>query len=191
MSTARATGTLTITVVDSCAIAADVANAITIELDDDLNNEKTCFTPGERIYLRVYGTPTELSYAIRNTYGSIIANPGGSGLSEHEEYVTITEGSGSTQYPIHQMDSIAWHGDSPCPIGSVEYNVTVFSGGYKYLRCTEGSCSGSPDDNPEPDETGICDVTYGVLKVEYKSYYESFYAIADAAGRILVYAYED
>jgi len=180
-STSRATATLVVTVSETCLTDE---RAINIELNEILNNDRTCFTAGQRVYIRVFPQPEDLDYTIGNTNGVIIADPGNDGLLEVEdEYVQITDGTGNLSYPLHSIDSIEWHGDAPCPLASVSYSV-----GQKAIQCSTGTCTDSPEDELAE---GVCDVTYGVLKISYKSLFKSYYAIANEYGTILIYAYEN
>jgi len=177
--TSRATGTLTIDIVESCITVTD-DHEIDIEIDGDIS----CFVPGQSIPLRIYPTPDTLSFTVKNTFGSVVADSGSNGTSVHEEYIEVKDGAATTEYPIYSVDSISWHGnDAPCSTANITWTK-----GYKYLRCTDGSCTGSPDDT---GTAGICDITWGVLKVNYRAFYKGYVANATEAGKIIIYAYEN
>jgi hypothetical protein len=174
----RAKATLLIEIKDTCL---ETAVTITIELDVEANKEQTCFTPGQQVYLRVYTEPQGMQYTIGNTYGAMVAHPEKDGLSEHEEYIEVVDGVASLGYPLNRIISVEWWGRVPCPIATVQFMV-----GQRAFKCGEGACSSSPEDY----DTGICKVTYGVLKIKYNSLFKSYAAIANKAGKILIYAYE-
>jgi hypothetical protein len=176
MATTRTTGSLTVTVQESCITLAD-DKEIKIELDDDLNGGVTCFEPNQDIYLRFYLSPQGLSITAETTNGSLYAT-GGGGTSEHTEEVTITDGEGSASYPINSISSIEWVGNAPCSVGAIEYET-----GRKYLSCP--SCSGSPEGGSS------CEVTYGVVRITYTSLYKTYVLNVPEAGKVVVYAYEN
>jgi len=176
MATSRATGSLTVTVQESCITLAE-DKQIKIELDDVLNGGRTCFEPNEDIYLRFYLTPQGLSFTAETTNGTLYAT-GSGGLTEHTEEVTISDGEGSTSYPIDSITSREWLGNAPCSIGAVEWAV-----GRSYLNCP--SCSGSPEGGSS------CEVTYGVIRISYKARYVGYVLNVPEAGKVVVYAYEN
>lgn len=178
MATSRTTGSLTVTIQESCIDIADDKN-IKIELDDDANNGVTCFEPNQDIYLRFYLTPSDLDFTAEITNGTIYAT-GGGGTTEHTEEVTIQDGEGSTSYPIDSVSSIEWLGKAPCSISGVTYEQ-----GRSYLACPEGSCSGSPEGGT------VCDTTYGVIKITYTSAYQGYVINVPEAGKVIIYAYEN
>jgi len=177
MATTRTKGSLQITIVASCADDSD--KGIKLELDEELNNEDTCFEPNQDIYLRLYLTPEDLDVTLKTTYGSLYAT-GGGGYSEHEEDITITDGTGSTGYPIHEVDSIDWLGNAPCGIDNVSWTQ-----GSDVLICATDTCQGSPDGVDE------CEVTYGVVQIVYTSKYTNYVLNVPGAGTVIVYAYEN
>jgi len=170
----RTTGSLTVTIEASCA--ADAAELIRIELDEDLNGGRTCFEPNQDIYLRLYTSPTDLDLTLAVTLGSISIV--GGGVSSHEESITVQDGEGNAGYPIKAISSKEWHGNAPCPAASV-----TFTAGYTQLLCPTENCSGSP----LGDDT--CEITYGVLDVDYTSDYRSLVLNVSEPGDVIVYAY--
>lgn len=178
MATSRTVGSLSVTITESCLTLAD-DKQIKIELDDVLNNEQTCFEPNSDIYLRFYLTPQSLSITAEVTNGTLYAT-GSGGTTTHTEDVTITDGEGSTGYPINSVSSIEWLGTAPCSIGDVNWDV-----GRSYLNCPTGDCSGSPDGGSS------CEVTYGVIRITYTSKYVGYVINVPEAGKAIVYAYEN
>ena len=181
MATSRTTGSLAVTITESCITLAD-DKQIKIELDDVLNNGETCFEPNTDIYLRFYLTPQDLSITAGITNGTLYAT-GGGGTTDHTEDVTITDGEGTVGYPIDAVSSIAWLGKAPCGIGDVNWDV-----GRSYLTCPVGECSGLPE-SPEGEDS--CEVTYGVIRITYTSRYVGYIINVPEAGKAIVYAYEN
>lgn len=176
MATSRTVGSLTVTVAETCITLAD-DKQIKIELDDILNGGLTCFEPNSDIYLRFYLTPQSLSITTETTNGTLYAT-GGGGYTDHTEEVVISDGEGSTSYPIDSISSKEWLGDAPCAIGAIEWAV-----GRSYLNCP--TCSGSPEGGD------VCETTYGVIRITYRAKYVGYVLNVPEAGKVVVYAYEN
>lgn len=181
MASSRTTGSLTVTITESCITLAD-DKQIKIELDEVLNNEATCFEPNTDIYLRFYLTPQDLSITANVTNGTLYAT-GGGGVTTHTEEVTITDGEGNTSYPIDAISSIEWVGRAPCGIGDVDWGV-----GRSYLVCPTAGCTGLPH---SPEGVPSCEVTYGVIRITYTARYIGYVLNVPEAGKAIVYAYEN
>jgi hypothetical protein len=178
MATSRTVGSLNVTIVETCIDISD-DKQIKIELDEDLNNEVTCFEPNSDIYLRFYLSPQDLDITAGITNGTLYAT-GRGGLSEHTEEIVITDGEASTTYPIEDVSSIEWIGNAPCAIGNVDWDV-----GRSFLACPTDGCVGSPDGEPS------CEVTYGVIRIEYTARYIGYVANVPSAGTTVIHAYEN
>ena len=198
----RTTGTLTITVQDSCA--ADTQDSIKIELDDVLNAD-TCFLTNQNIYLRLFFSPLTLAddvtvditngdiYKNMDTSGTVKTINGdddddnndilyqyfvGYGISTRTEDIVITDGEGTTGYPISDVISMDWLGDEPCNTAAVQWTV-----GRSTLECP--SCSWSV-----PGTSEECKLVYGVLRIVYESKFIPYICSTPESGKLLVYAFQ-
>jgi len=195
----RTTGTLTITVVETCATT--LTDAIQIELDDNINAD-TCFLKNQDIFLRLFFSPltlgddktVDITSGVINPYSgangrTFSVNTGddnklysysdGGGLVTLTEEILITDGAGSTTYPIYSVGSVDWVGDEPCSVESVSW-----SQGRNSLSCPQ--CAGSP-----AGATGQCSVTYGYIRITYTAKFECYVCNSPEAGKVLVFAYEN
>lgn len=173
MADTRASGSLTVTIQETCVTGADAS--IQVEVNADDNGGATCFEPNQDFYVRVYTSPYNLDVVFDTTLGTY--SYVSAGYSTHEEDIVITNGEGSTSYPIYAVSSIAWHGDAPCAVGALQW-----AQGYNYLNCP--TCTGSPEG------ADSCEYTFGVLSVEYTSYYRLYRMNVTAAGKVVAYAVE-
>ncbi len=175
MADTRASGSLTVTIEESC-ITTGQDNNIQVEVNADDNGGATCFEPGQNIYVRVYTSPYNLAIDFDTTYGTYSYE--GAFFSTHDEELEINDGEGTTSYPIYSLTSRSWHGDNPCAINSVQWGQ-----GYTYLQCP--ACTDSPEGGDS------CELTFGVLNVEYTSYYRKYRINVPASGKVIIYAIEE
>lgn len=178
MTNSRVSATLQVEIVASCVSDTKRAKSIQLELDADLNTE-TCFTPGTDVYVMLFPSPYSLSYSVKISLGTIFRNSGNDGYARYTEYVSITNGEGSTSKPMHTIESYEWIGTAPCSIGQLQFDTS----GYKFFKCE--ACSGSPECEKS------CDVVNGVLKVTYLSLFHSYVINVPTADTTIITAYEN
>ena len=179
MADSRASATLTVEIVASCVTDTARAHSIQLELDDDLNGGNTCFTTNTPVYIMLFPSPYSLDFSVDISYGTIESNQADDGFVRYTEYVTISDGEGSSSKPIHTLESYEWIGRAPCPISQLQFDTS----GYKFFKCNV--CSGSPECGDS------CEVVNGVLKITYLSLFKSYVINVPAAETVVITAYED
>lgn len=86
---------------------------ISVELDDELNGDKTTFKSGDTVYFNVYTNPTDLSVTVDTTLGSTAEN--GSKSVEQTETISFVKSKTASL--------------SKLPAGAVSYSYIGRSGG--------------------------------------------------------------
>lgn len=178
MADSRASATLQVEIAASCVTDTARTHSIQLELDSDLNDGVTCFTPNTDVYVMLFPSPYSMDYLVDITYGTISRNYSDDGFVRYTEYVAVTNGEGSANKPIHTLESYEWIGDAPCAIGQLQFDTS----GYKFFKCNV--CSGSPECGDS------CDAVNGVLKITYLSLFHSYVINVPAVSEVLITAYE-
>lgn len=153
----------------------DLACSISIELDNEFNGGRTCFTPGESFWVRVYSPVT---YELYMTGGGKISKqsnvvetiPDPNDVDADDwEYVNFTDWSGSASKPIWSIINKNWCFHN---LGTVNWRRN-----FNDLWVNHDS------DNP--------DLGYGVLRIKYKSRFDRYELRAPGAGhdiKVVVYS---
>lgn len=158
-----ATGSITVTFKAVCEEGVSVS----VELDDDRNQGKTCFMPGDTAYIKVYTIPHTANLEVFTTFGSISAVGSYSEsfpATDESSYITFagtTESSVSK--PIISGFSYNW-------IGSTYYSVS----GVSY---DEGSIQVRLSD-PSADPERFA----GVMEISYNTLYRSYALTVSSLG---------
>jgi hypothetical protein len=161
-STTRAESTLTVDIAETCKIRYGTVFALSMELDEEYNNGKTCFAPGERAYFKIYASgPYRRGATLGNSYRDA-ANIG----ETVTEYISFTSFSGSASKPVWNITNYEWVGKSLGPI-----------------KILKGSNRIITDEDEDKDG-------YGVILVTYDTRFNRFYHICNQEADVIVYAIE-
>lgn len=107
--------------------------ALVIDLDDEMNEEKTQFLYGEKAYFRIFKYPSSLSITITQSDGDITSE--GSGSSEEEETIIfVSTDEASSSKPIKSITSYEWFGNSLGSVSAIGTNVKTSQSGVGVLK---------------------------------------------------------
>lgn len=107
--------------------------ALVVELDDEMNNDKTQFCYGEKAYFRIYKYPSTLELTITQSDGTIASE--GSGTSDEEETITFVDtDSSSASKPIESISSYSWLGNSLGAVSGIGTTVKSSNEGVGVLK---------------------------------------------------------
>lgn len=84
---------------------------LSVELDAELNMDRTCFLYGEKVYFRVYHSPA-LTITIISSDGSVFLESLGSSSSEEENISFADTNEASVSKAINVLSSYSWIGRS-------------------------------------------------------------------------------
>jgi hypothetical protein len=159
----RAKGVLSVEFVETCNLdRIGTVFSLSMEFDDEYNNSKTCFAPGDRAYYRVYASgPYRLGATLGNSFQDS-PNVG----EEVTEYISLTNFAGSASKPIWSVIRYEWIGKSLGKIKLLKGSNRVF--------VTE-----------DPDKDG-----YGVILITYQSRFNRYYHICNQEADVIAYAIE-
>ena len=88
---------------------------LSVELDTELNMDRTCFLYGEKVYFRVYHSPA-LTITVIPSDGSVFLESVGSSSSEEENISFADTNEASVSKAIDVLSSYSWFGRS---LGSI------------------------------------------------------------------------
>ena len=84
---------------------------LSVELDDDLNEGRTCFLYGEKVYFRAYHS-LNLTITVESSDGSIFLESVGATDTEEENLSFANTDEASTAKTIFTLNSYSWFGRS-------------------------------------------------------------------------------
>lgn len=84
---------------------------LSVELDADLNDDKTCFLYGEKVYFRVYHDAT-LVITVEASDGAVFLHSVGAIDSEEENVSFVNTNEASTAKMVMTLNSYSWFGKS-------------------------------------------------------------------------------
>jgi hypothetical protein len=172
-STNKTTAKANLTI--SFATRCDVSDSINVELDADLNEDKSCFLYGDTAYFRVYTNPLDMEYDmyISDPSASLFVYwPPGHSLTvlptedKEETLEFVEEETASLEKPTEALDSTLWYGNN--------LGVLILSGNQ------EVRVSNKVNDM----YFGTCKITY---KAPYKVYGLILYTKAETEWPVIVY----
>ena len=109
--------------------------ALAVELDDEMNDNKTQFRYGEKAYFRIFKYPSSLSITISKSDGTITSE--GSGDSEEEATITfVNTDEGSVSKPVKSITSYEWLGNSLGSVSAVGTKIKASKSGIGVLKLT-------------------------------------------------------
>ena len=106
-----------------------------LELDEDRNDGRRSFLPGENAFVRVYTSPLGVSYADQVTLGTALFL-GAYEATIAERRIRVSDGRASLPYPIKSLTLLDWEGRSLS-------GGTWSQGGMEILFNVAEGCSGS------------------------------------------------
>ncbi len=116
----------------------ETSKGLDLMLDADLNNEKTIFNWGDTIWIRLYKSPFNAAYAIKNSLGTLVLMNSGVNETVTKELTGFTDKTMQAQKPINSITSIQLYDCSI--IGASEYS---FIQGYRTIT-SEGTVEDEP-----------------------------------------------
>lgn len=129
--------TITITFI----VAPPIEDAIYVELDAEMNFDKTQFVYGEKAYFKVYTIPSDLAIILIPTDGSISAEGSGTETIE-DELLTFTEteegenNQTSVSKPVVSIISSSWLGNSLGALSAAGFEITATQLGVGVCKIT-------------------------------------------------------
>lgn len=112
---------------------AEEDQRLVLDLDSDVNEEKTQFLYGEKCHFRVFKYPTDLVVTLHKSDGSISEE--GSGVSEEEENITfVNTDSGSVSKPVRSVTSYEWLGASLGSVSAIGTAIKASQSGIAVLK---------------------------------------------------------
>jgi hypothetical protein len=112
---------------------AEEYQALVVELDDEMNDDKTQFLYGEKAYFRIFKYPPSLSITIFKSDGTITSE--GSGDSEEEDTITfVNTDEGAVSKPVKNITSYEWLGNSLGSVSAVGTKVKASQSGVAVLK---------------------------------------------------------
>lgn len=106
------TSSVTVEFKTQCDVAGEL---LSVELDAELNMDRTCFLYGEKVYFRVYHSPA-LTITVTPSDGSVFLENVGSSSSEEENISFVDTNEASVNKAINVLSSYSWFGRS---LGSI------------------------------------------------------------------------
>jgi hypothetical protein len=96
------------------AISCNANDSIQVELDTDLNGDKSCFLYGDTAWFRIFTSPLDMQFTIDVTAGSICeGSPELNTLTDQEETLEFVEEiEANTARPILNLLEARWLGNN-------------------------------------------------------------------------------
>lgn len=161
--TSRAKGTLSVEFVETCN-ADKIGNvfSLSMEMDSEYNNGKTCFGLGKRAYYRIYSSGPYNRGATLGNSSIDNANIG----ETITEYISLTNFTGSATKPIWDVEQYEWVGKS---LGKLK----IMKGSNKVFTLEDSDKDG-----------------FGVIKITYNTRFNRYYHTCNEEVDVIVYAVE-
>lgn len=116
-----------------CSEVTEEDQALVVELDDEMNNDKTQFLYGEKAYFKIYKYPSSLSLTITPSDGTIASE--GSGTDDEEENITfVNTDTASSSKPVKSISSYSWLGNSLGAVSGLGTTVNASNEGVGVLK---------------------------------------------------------
>lgn len=107
--------------------------ALVIELDSEMNDEKTSFVYGEKAYFKIYKYPSDLVVTIEQSDGTITEE--GSGTVDEEEFVSFVDTeSSSVSKPVKEIADSEWFGNDLGAVSATGLTVEASQSGVGVLQ---------------------------------------------------------
>jgi len=156
----REKASLEVTVSEYCDAELMSICVLVMELDDEYNAGKSCFSIGEDAYYRIYGN---VDYTSKSTLGTPRRDSAGVGETIEDEYVIFSSWIGSASKPINSILNYEWVGKS---LGTV----------HKVKGTNSLTADRSKHDG------------YGVIRLNYTTRYDRWKISSPEEADVVVYA---
>lgn len=159
----RAKASLSVEFVETCNTnRIGTTFSLSMEMDSEYNNGKTCFALGGQAFYRIYASgPYDRGSTLGNS--SIDSINCGEVVTE---YISLTNFTGSASKPIWAVTRYEWIGK---PLGSLK----IMKGSNKIFTIEDADKDG-----------------FGVIKITYETRFNRYYHICNEEADIQVYAIE-